>query len=110
MADGRGKMEWAQTSNLMAMIVNVMRDPKKSKAASASEFNPYQQKKHAGKAPLSILRDIWTEKEREKRPGKGENSKHRIREFPTPGVLCFMQVIDCAGVKEKEKRNQALTS
>ena len=59
MADGRGKMEWAQTSNLMAMIVTVMRDPKKSKAASASEFNPYQQKKHAGKAPLSILRDIW---------------------------------------------------
>ena len=59
MADGRGKMEWALTSNLMAMIVNVMRDPKKSKAASASEFNPYQQKKHAGKAPLSILRDIW---------------------------------------------------
>lgn len=59
MADGRGKLEWAQTSNLMAMIVNVMRDPKKSKAASASEFKPYMQKKYAGKAPLSILRDIW---------------------------------------------------
>ncbi|MBR2000129.1 MAG: hypothetical protein IJ992_06410, partial [Lentisphaeria bacterium] len=51
-----------------------------------------------------------TEKEREKRPGKGENSGHRIREFSIPGVLCFMQVIDCAGVKDKEKRNQALTS
>lgn len=59
MADGRGKMEWAQTSNLMAMIINVMRDPKKSKAVSASEFNPYMQKKTAGKAPLSILREIW---------------------------------------------------
>jgi len=59
MADGRGKMEWAQTSNLMALIVNVMRDPKKSKAVNASDFNPYLQKKHAGKAPLSILRDIW---------------------------------------------------
>jgi hypothetical protein len=43
----------------MAMIVNVMRDPKKSKAVSAAEFNPYHQKKHAGKAPLSILREIW---------------------------------------------------
>ena len=59
MADGRGKIAWAQTSNLMAMIVNVMRDPKKSKAVSAAEFNPYHQKKHAGKAPLSILREIW---------------------------------------------------
>jgi hypothetical protein len=43
----------------MAMIVNVMRDPKKSKAVNASDFNPYMQNKHAGKAPLSILRDIW---------------------------------------------------
>lgn len=59
MADGRGKMEWAQTSNIMAMIINVMRDPKKSKAVSASEFNPYMQKKTAGKVPLSILREIW---------------------------------------------------
>ena len=59
MADGRGKMEWAQTSNIMAMIINVMRDPNKSKAVNASEFNPYMQKKHAGKAPLSILREIW---------------------------------------------------
>ena len=59
MADGRGKMEWAQTSNIMAMIINVMRDPKKSKAVNASEFNPYMQKKTAGKAPLSILREIW---------------------------------------------------
>lgn len=59
MAEGRGKMEWAQTSQLLAMIVNVMRDPKKAKAASASDFNPYLQKKHAGKAPLSILREIW---------------------------------------------------
>ena len=31
-----------------------------------------------------------TEKEREKRPEKGENSEHRIREFPIPGVLCFV--------------------
>ena len=37
MADGRGKMEWAQTSNLMALIVNVMRDPKKSKAVKIFE-------------------------------------------------------------------------
>lgn len=44
MADGRGKMEWAQTSNLMAMIVNVMRDPKKTKAVKPADFNPYFQK------------------------------------------------------------------
>ena len=38
-----------------------------------------------------------------------EKTKY-VREFPLPDVLCFVQVIDCAGVKDKEKRNQALTS
>lgn len=63
MAEGRGKMEWGQTSCLMALIANIMRDPKKSKSVKPSEFNPYLQKNlPVMKAPVSILRDIWCKK------------------------------------------------
>ena len=60
MAEGRGKLEWGQTSCLMALVANLMRDPKKSKGVKPSDFNPYFQKpKPIIKAPVSILRDIW---------------------------------------------------
>ena len=37
MVEGRGKFEWSQTASLMALAVNLMRDPRKGKAASPSE-------------------------------------------------------------------------
>jgi hypothetical protein len=46
MAEGRGKMEWAQTSCLMALVVNILRDPKKGKSAKPADFNPYFQRKN----------------------------------------------------------------
>ena len=39
-------MEWAQTSCLMALIVNILRDPKKGKSAKPADFNPYFQRKN----------------------------------------------------------------
>lgn len=60
MAESRGRFEWAQTSCLMALVANIMRDPKKSKAVEPSDFNPYSHhEKPVVKAPLTILRDIW---------------------------------------------------
>ena len=41
MVEGRGKFEWSQTASLMALAVNLMRDPKKGKAASPADFNPF---------------------------------------------------------------------
>ena len=32
MVEGKGRFDWAQTSSLMALAVNLMRDPKKGKA------------------------------------------------------------------------------
>ena len=63
MADARGQSEWEQTASLMALIVNLVRDPKKSKPANPEIFNPYSprvQKKT--KAPLSILKDVFVKK------------------------------------------------
>lgn len=45
MAEGRGKMEWGQTSCLMALVANILRDPKKSKPVKPADFNPYFQKR-----------------------------------------------------------------
>ena len=58
MTEARGRFEWGQTASLMALIANVLRDPKKSKAVKPSDFNPYNAKPKT-KAPVSILRDIW---------------------------------------------------
>jgi hypothetical protein len=41
MSEGRGKDVWARASNLMALIANCNRDPKKSKVFKPSDFNPY---------------------------------------------------------------------
>ena len=51
MVEGRGKFEWSQTASLMALAVNLMRDPKKGKAASPADFNPF-----APKPPVPVLK------------------------------------------------------
>ncbi|OQA79896.1 MAG: hypothetical protein BWY31_04138 [Lentisphaerae bacterium ADurb.Bin242] len=68
MAEGRGKLEWGQTSSLMALVANVLRDPKKGKISKPADFNPYFQDRKPVKAPLSILRDVFC------KPGKGGDS------------------------------------
>jgi len=41
MAEGRDRQLWGHTSWLLAMIANVNRDPKKSRAFEPIDFNPY---------------------------------------------------------------------
>lgn len=44
----------------MALVVNLVRDPKKTKPAKASDFNPYYVKpKEVTKVPLSVLKDVF---------------------------------------------------
>ena len=63
MADARGKFEWEQTASLMALIVNLVRDPQKSKPVKPDVFNPYSQKEQKiTKVPLSILKDVFVKK------------------------------------------------
>ena len=44
MVEGRGEFEWSQTASLMALAANLVRDPKKGKAASPADFNPFAQR------------------------------------------------------------------
>lgn len=40
MAEGRVKDNWQHTSAILALVANVNRDPKKTKAFKPSDFNP----------------------------------------------------------------------
>ena len=51
MVEGRGKFEWSQTASLMALAANLVRDPKKGKAATPADFNPFAQR-----PPKPVLR------------------------------------------------------
>ena len=44
MAEGRGRQSWAHTSAVLALIANVNRDPKKTRAFKPSDFDPYSAK------------------------------------------------------------------
>ena len=41
MAEGRGRFAWGIASSLMALEVNLRRDPRRGKAARPADFNPY---------------------------------------------------------------------
>ena len=41
MADGRVRQSWVHTSSVLAMIANVNRDPKKTRAFRPDDFNPF---------------------------------------------------------------------
>jgi hypothetical protein len=47
MAEGRLRAEWAQTSEVLALIANANRDPKKSRRVYASDFNPFAERRRS---------------------------------------------------------------
>lgn len=44
MATARERAEWSRTSQLLALTVNMNRDPKRSRAVSPDDFNPYAER------------------------------------------------------------------
>ena len=66
MVEGKGRFDWAQPSSLMALAVNLMRDPKKGKAASPNDFNPFAEKPERivlkGKEMLDALKAAFIRK------------------------------------------------
>jgi hypothetical protein len=67
MSEARGRAEWSQTSTLMALIVNLFRDGRKSKPARPEDFNPYQMPKRQAQrvtVPVTVLRDLWVKNDR----------------------------------------------
>lgn len=65
MAEARCRADWARTSALMALAVNLVRDPRRTPAAKPNDFNPYAPRPKKpilrGKQ-LEILRDVFVKK------------------------------------------------
>ncbi len=68
MFDARRSGNWAHTSEILAMLANVNRDPKKRAPFSASDFNPCRKplnrKPVSKKEAFSILKAVFVDKER----------------------------------------------
>jgi len=52
MAEARGRAEWSRTSSLMALVANVNRDPRRTRAFRPKDFNPYERRRTGG-VPLT---------------------------------------------------------
>ena len=57
MAEGCDRQLWGHTSCVLAMLFNTHRDPKKSRARGADEFNPYVRRAGKAKRGIPIRRD-----------------------------------------------------
>lgn len=76
MAEARCHADWARTSALMALAVNLVRDPRRTPAAKPNDFNPYAPRPKKpilrGKQ-LEILRDVFVKNA----PAPGDRGKER---------------------------------
>lgn len=61
MYDARGRFEWGQTSQILALIYNVNRDPKKNKAVNPNDLNPFAPKAKPLKVSQDKMKSILTD-------------------------------------------------
>jgi len=63
MAEARRKDAWDRTSTVLALIANVNRDPKKTRAFRPKDFNPYERRRTSGmpitKGNISVLKKVF---------------------------------------------------
>jgi hypothetical protein len=48
MVDAKRRDEWNHTASLMALMVNINRDPKKGRAVKPDDFHPFSGKQKSG--------------------------------------------------------------
>lgn len=66
MADARVDQQWNHTAALLAMLVNVNRDPKKGRAMKPGDFHPGSLKRSQNapvlKGDLQMLKSVFVDK------------------------------------------------
>ena len=67
MAESRSQDNWAHTSAILALVANVNRDPKKSRAFKPSDFNPHAKTSVSMKADISVLKQVFVDQPRNPR-------------------------------------------
>ena len=68
MAEGRIEESWTHTAEILAMLYNANRDPKRSRPMRASEFNPCvlakRKRQVLRKGDLAILKDVFVKEKK----------------------------------------------
>ena len=63
MWEGKERADWSRISAVLALTVNVNRDPKKGRAATPADFDPFAQRQEVSEKPLPIgigvLKDVF---------------------------------------------------
>ena len=64
MAQARSRSDWSRVSSLMALIANVNRDPKKTRAFRPADFDPHQERQRpAAKVNIDVLKAVFVDRE-----------------------------------------------
>lgn len=63
MAEARSQQAWAHTSSILALIANLHRDPKRTRAYKPGDFNPHMRRKPATvqRVGISVLKQVFVE-------------------------------------------------
>ncbi|MBM4125191.1 MAG: hypothetical protein FJ246_09620 [Nitrospira sp.] len=63
MGEARSQQAWAQTSSVLALIANLHRDPKKTRAYKPADFNPHMRKTPVTieKVEIRILKQVFVD-------------------------------------------------
>ncbi len=61
MGEARSQQAWAHTSSVLALLVNVHRDSKKTRAYKPADFNPHLRKSPVTiqKVGISVLKQVF---------------------------------------------------
>lgn len=62
MADARSRDEWSRTSSLMALLANCHRDPRKSRALTPRDFDPFAASETKVTVGIGVLKDVFVGK------------------------------------------------
>jgi hypothetical protein len=63
MAEARSCQAWNHTSALLAMLANVHRDGKKTRALKPADFHPHRREKRvAGKVGIGVLKQVFVDR------------------------------------------------
>jgi len=73
MAEGRGRDEWGRMSSLLALLANVNRDPRRTRAFTPADFNPYEARPSGGGIPITkknlrLLKQAFVDRGKRRRP------------------------------------------
>ncbi len=64
MLEAKQRSDWMHTANIMTLLVNLNRDPKKGRAAKFEDFYPFTSRREDSDVPkvgIDILRQVFVE-------------------------------------------------